>query len=55
MNKNEKTWLHCLDKARWVRVSTHLVELRGGSRADQIEAVDWISMFMPEVRRAPAV
>ena len=36
-------------QGRLVRVNRLLVELRGGSQADEIEAVGWISMFMPEV------
>ena len=36
-------------QGRLVRKSRLMVELRGGSRADRIEAVGWISMFMPEV------
>ena len=36
-------------QGRLVRLNRLLVELRGGSPADEIEAVGWISMFMPEV------
>jgi hypothetical protein len=36
-------------RGRLVRVSRFQAELRGGSKDDQIEAVGWISMFMPEV------
>jgi len=36
-------------QGRLVRLNRLLVELRDGSPADEIEAVGWISMFMPEV------
>ena len=36
-------------QGRLVRVNRLLVELRGGSKDDQIEAVGWISMFMLKV------
>ena len=36
-------------QGRLVRVDRLHVELRGGSREDEIEAVGWISMFMQEV------
>ena len=36
-------------QGRLVQLSRVRVELRGGSKADEIEAVGWISMFMPEV------
>jgi hypothetical protein len=36
-------------RGRLVRLSRVHVELRGGSRDDEIEAVGWVSMFMPEM------
>ena len=32
-----------------VQISRLRVELRGGSKEDEMEAAGWISMFMPEV------
>ena len=36
-------------QGRLVQLSRVRVELRGGSRDDQIEAASWLAMFMPEV------
>lgn len=40
-------------QGRLVRVSRMLLELRGGLPADEIEALGWVSMFMPEAVLAP--
>jgi hypothetical protein len=36
-------------QARLVQLSRVRVELRGGSRDDQIEAASWLALFMPDV------
>ena len=36
-------------QGRLVQLSRIRVELRGGSREDEIEAGSWVAMFMPEV------
>ena len=36
-------------QGRLVQLSRLRVELRGGSKEDEMEAVGWISMFMPDV------
>lgn len=36
-------------QGRLVQLSRVRVELRGGSRDDQIEAAGWLAMFMPDV------
>jgi len=38
-----------LFESRLVQLSRIRVELRGGSREDEIEAGSWVAMFMPEV------
>ncbi len=35
-------------QTRLVQLSRVRVELRGGSKDDQIEAASWVAMFMPE-------
>lgn len=37
-----------------VQISRLRVELRGGSKEDEMEAAGWISMFMPDVVLANA-
>ncbi len=36
-------------QGRLVQLSRVRVELRGGSRDDQIEATSWLALFMPDV------
>jgi hypothetical protein len=36
-------------QGRLVQLSRVRVELRGGSREDEIEAASWLAMFMPDV------
>ncbi len=36
-------------QGRLVQLSRTKVELRGGSRDDEIEASSWVAMFMPDV------
>lgn len=35
-------------RGRLVRISRLRLELRGGTREDELEAQSWVSMFMPE-------
>ena len=35
-------------QGRLVRVSRLILELRGGSQDDEIEATGWVAMFMPD-------
>ncbi len=41
-------------QGRLVQLSRVRVELRGGSRADEIEARSWVALFMPDVVLAGA-
>jgi len=41
-------------QGRLVQLSRVRVELRGGSRDDQIEAASWLALFMPDVVLANA-
>jgi hypothetical protein len=36
-------------QGRLVQLSRVRMELRGGSREDEIEAASWLAMFMPDV------
>ena len=52
-NRENDDVIALFGQGRLVRVSRVLLELRGGSPADEIEAVGWVSMFMPEAVLAP--
>ncbi len=57
MNILSETKLECgreeviarFGQGRLVQLSRTKVELRGGSREDEMEAVGWIALFMPDV------
>ncbi len=38
----------CFGRGRLVQLSRVRLELRGGSREDEIEARSWVAFFMPE-------
>ncbi len=54
MKRDREEVIAMFGQGRLVQLSRVRLELRGGSKDDQIEAASWLAMFMPEAVLANA-